>query len=166
MHVKLNTSGDPSWNVKDLINNSTVIPFKHQELEKLVKIRLNPQGPFYIMLSKTKEIINGSIIMQFTKSILKYEEFGESNTMDTFPNTILYEDINDFTLHVEETEIQFKNSDTYVSNTFEGNFTNFKFIGFSSYNPAKWTIQEGNKLPNNAIFKFIFLFNSNAFWSH
>ena len=80
------------------------------------------------MLSKTKEIINGSIIMQFTKSLLKYEEFGESNTMDTFPNTILYEDINDFTLHVEETEIQFKNSDTSVSNTFEGNFTNFKWV--------------------------------------
>ena len=143
MHVKVNTSGDPSWSVEDLINNSTIIPFRHQEVEKLIKIRINPQGPFFIILSKTKAIINGSIIMEFTKNNLKYEAFRESTTMDILTNTILYEDINEFTLHVKNFEIQFQNLDSFTSSTFPGNFTNFIFIGFSSYNPAKWTVQEG-----------------------
>lgn len=81
--------------------------------------------------------------MEFTKNNLKYEAFRESTTMDILTNTILYEDINEFTLHVKNFEIQFKNLDSSTSSTFPGNFTNFIFIGFSSYNPAKWTVQEG-----------------------
>ena len=143
MHVNVNTSGDLSWNVEDLINNSTFISFRHQELQKLIKFRINPQGPLFIVLSKTKALMNGSIIMEFSKNNLKYEAYRELNTLDILTNTILYEDINEFTLLVKNSDIQFKNLDSSTSASFLGNFTNFIFIGFSSYNPAKWTVQEG-----------------------
>ena len=81
--------------------------------------------------------------MELTKTYLQYEVYGVMGTKNRVLNTIVYEDTNDFTINVENSNIQFKNFDSSTVFSLQGNFTHFIFIGFSSYNPAQWTVQEG-----------------------
>ena len=87
---------------------------------------------------------HGSIILGFNKNHLKYEKYGDTENERVLKETFFYEDINDFTINVKNNEIKFQNLDSPKSSSFNGNFTDFIFMGFSSYNPAKWTVQEGN----------------------
>ena len=143
MHVNINSFGAAGISTVDLIDNSTIIPFRYKELEKLLKIRILPQGPFYITISRTKIVSHGSIIMEFSKTQLKYNIFGDPSNVKKFPESFLYEDINDFSVIVKNTEINFQRPESTKKMGILGNFTNLMFIRFSSYNPAKWTVEEG-----------------------
>ena len=143
MHVNINSYGPAGISMVDLLDNSTIIPFRYKELEKLLKIRIIPQGPFYITFSSTKIVSPGSIIMEFSKTQLKYNIFGDPSNANVFPESFLYEDINDFSVILQNTEINFERPGSTKKMGILGNFTNMMFIRFSSYNPAKWTVEEG-----------------------
>ena len=113
-------------------------------MEKLMEIRVLPQGPFYITISNTKTVSNGTLIMEFNKNNLKFKLYGDPSNVKVFDESFLYEDFNDFSITIKNTEIQFKKSEPVKMFSMDGNFTNLMFIRFSSYNPAQWTVQEGN----------------------
>ena len=144
VHADINSSASLELSLEDLFNNSTIVPFRYKETEKLVTIRIIPQGPFYITFSTSKLISTGSIILGFNKNHLKYKKYGNTENERVLKETFFYEDINDFTINVKNNEIKFQNLDSLKSSSFNGNFTDFIFMGFSSYNPAKWTVHEGN----------------------
>ena len=77
MHAKVNSSAPSGIELEELINNSTFIPFRFKEVKKLLKMRVIPQGPFYVTISSTKGIVNGTVLMEFSKSYFKYKLFEE-----------------------------------------------------------------------------------------
>ena len=157
MHVKLNTSGAPGQSLEELfLTSSTVLPFRYKELEKHMKIRVFPQGPFYITFSNTKLMSNGTIIMDFNKNHLKYKVNGQPSNTKAIDESFLYEDFNEFTVNVKNAEIQFKKSDSGKIFSMFGNFSDFMFIGFCSFSPVKWTVQEGNPGHTNIITRIHF----------
>ena len=113
-------------------------------MEKRINIRVFPQGPFYVTFSNTKIISNGTIIMEFKKNNMEYKVYGEANNVKAATVLFLYEDINDFIITVKNSEIKFRKPDSEKSFSMFGNFSDLMFIGFSSYSPAQWTVQEGN----------------------
>ena len=143
MHARVNTSGTPDLSMEDLFNNSTIIHFRYKEEEKTIQVRIVPQGVFYITFSKTKTISNESVVLKFTQNHLKFEVFGDPDDEKLTQETFLFEDTNDFSIEFTNTGITFKKLDPTMFSTFIGNFTQFIFMGVSSYNPAKWVIEEG-----------------------
>ena len=142
MHAKVNSSAPQGIELEELINNSTFIAFRFEEVKKVLKIRVVPQGPFYVTISSTKGIVNGTVLMEFSKNYFKYKVFQEVIEEKTFAESFAYEDINDITLVLKNSELKVKKGLSLLT-TLQSNLTNSIFIGFSSFNPAKWIVQEG-----------------------
>ena len=149
MHAKVNSSAPTGIELTELVGNSTFIPFRFDEVKKVLKLRVVPQGPFYVTISSTKGIVDGTILMEFTKTYFKSKIFGKTTEEKQYEENFAYEDINDLTLVLKNFELKVKKDRSLLA-TLQGNLTSSFFIGFSSFSPAKWIAQEG-----------VYLFQSN-----
>ena len=142
VHAKVNSSAPSGIELEELINNSTFIPFRFKEVKKVLKIRVVPQGPFYVTISSTKGIVNGTVLMEFSKSYFKYKLFEEVIEEKNFAESFAYEDTNDITLVLKNSGLKVKKGLSLLA-TLQSNLTNSFFIGLSSFSPAKWIVEEG-----------------------
>ena len=161
VHVNLVTSGTAGGKLDLLLNTSTSLPFRYREPEKHIKIRVFPQGPFYITFSETKSISIGTITMEFNKKNVKYRVKGDPNSMKTVDASFFFEDFNSFTVIVGNSEIQFIQLDSEKVHSFSGDFSRLMFVRFSSYSHVEWIVQEGKA----ELFLFsIILFPASDYW--
>ena len=85
----------------------------------------------------------GLATTKFTNNYLKFEVFGDPKEEKLTQETFLYEDTNDFSIELTNMDITVQKLYSTIFSIFAGNFTQFIFMGVSSYNPAKWVIEEG-----------------------
>ena len=111
-------------------------------LNKKVSFRVFPEGPVKVILSKTRDQLNNSIIFYIEEEETTVEGVGcnfDYLSNESSATILKLNSINDIEISITKSEINYQ--DRIV---IKGLFEDLKFIGFDSDLQASWIVQKSN----------------------